>query len=206
MRYTGPRNRLARRRGVDLELKTVGSKNHARLLNKLGVLPGQHSTRGRRKVSEHGKQLDEKQKLRFTFGINESQMKIYFKVAKKTAANTGLILSQLLERRLDNTVYRLGFSPTRAAARQLVVHKHITVNGKIMNSPSYQTKVNDVIGFKHEATKDIPAVAATLQKTDLIIPSWLERKEFTGKIAALPTAEMVEKQINLRYVIEFYSR
>lgn len=206
MRYTGPRNRIARRRGVDLELKTVGSKNHARLLNKLGVLPGQHSTRGRRKMSEHGKQLMEKQKLRFLFGVNESQMKNYFKVAKKTAANTGLILSQLLERRLDNMVFRLGLAPTRAAARQLVTHKNVLVNGKIMNSPAYQTRVNDIVTFKKESVKEIPAIAATLQKTDIIVPSWLERKDASGTIMALPTAEMIEKQINLRYVIEFYSR
>lgn len=206
MRYTGPRNRVARRRGVDLELKTFGSKNHARLLNRLGVLPGQHGSRGRRKMSEHGKQLQEKQKLRFIFGVSETKMKSYFRVAKKASANTGLILSQFLEKRLDNVVYRLGLVPTRAAARQLVVHKHILVNGKIMNAPSYETKVNDVISFKSAKTKEIPSIATALQRTDLIVPSWLEKKEAEGKVIAIPTAEMIEKQINLRFVIEFYSR
>ena len=135
---------------MDLGLKTPGSKNHARLLNKLTVLPGQHGVRRRRKTSERGIQLREKQKLRFIFGISEKQMKNYFKKSVVKKGNTALYISQYLERRLDNIVYRLGLAPTRASARQLVVHGHIAVEDKKMSIPSYQVKVGDKeIGRAH---------------------------------------------------------
>src|SRR3989338_1026851 len=133
MRYTGPRNRISRREGMDLGLKTPGSKSHASLLKKMNVLPGQHGTRGRRKVSEYGKQVREKQKLRYMFGITEKQLKNYFQKAVKKTGNTGEYLSQYLEQRLDNVVYRLGFAPTRSAARQLVSHRHVRINDKILS-------------------------------------------------------------------------
>ncbi len=120
MRYTGPRNKIARREGVDLGLKTPGSKSHARLLKKLNILPGQHGIKGRKKLSERGRQLREKQKLRFMFGITEKQLKKYFLQASEKKGNTAIFLSRFLELRLDNIVYRLGFAPTRPCARQLV--------------------------------------------------------------------------------------
>lgn len=206
MRYVGPRNRLARREGTDLGLKTTGSKSHASLLKRMNVLPGQHGARGRRKLSEHGRQLREKQKLRFTFGLTERQLKNYFSTASRKKGNTGLLLSQNLERRLDNVVYRLGLTPTRAAARQLISHKHIMVNDKKMSIASYVVKVGDRIGFIDEKTQKIPAVENILAKKDLIIPEWLERAESSGKLIAEPTAEIIEKQVNLRLVVEFYSR
>src|SRR5437016_5710209 len=130
MRSLESKNKTARREGMDLGLKTSGSKSHASLLKRINVLPGQHGARGRRKVSEHGKQLREKQKLRFIFGITEKQLKKYFTLAKKKKGNTALFLSLYLEKRLDNVVYRLGFAPTRASARQLITHGHMRVNAK----------------------------------------------------------------------------
>lgn len=206
MRYTGPKNRVARREATDLGLKTVGSKSHASLLKKLMVLPGQHSTRGRRKVSEYGRQLREKQKLRFTFGISETQLKNYFKKAINKPGNTGMYMAQYLERRLDNMVYRLGFAPTRASARQLVSHRHIKVDDKVLNVASYEVKVGQVVTLAKNKTIKLPVVEQTLAKTDYVVPEWLERKGASGKLSNEPDAEMLEQQFNMRLVIEYYSR
>ena len=205
MRYTGPKNRISRREGVDLELKTVGSKSHARLLKKLGVPPGQHGLRKRRKVSERGTQLREKQKLRYIFGVTEKQLKNYFKKASLKKGNTALYLSHSLESRLDNIIFHLGFAPTRSAARQLVTHGHINVNGKKLSIPSYQVRVGEEISLDEKSTK-IPYIELCLNNKDTIIPSWLEKKATTGKLIAEPTQEVIEKLINLRLIIEYYSR
>ena len=205
MRYTGPKNRISRREGVDLELKTVGSKSHARLLKKLGVPPGQHGLRKRRKVSERGTQLREKQKLRYMFGVTEKQLKNYFKKASLKKGNTALYLSHSLESRLDNIIFHLGFAPTRSAARQLVTHGHINVNGKKISIPSYQVRVGEEISLDEKSTK-IPYIELCLNNKDTIIPSWLEKKATTGKLIAEPTQEVIEKLINLRLIIEYYSR
>lgn len=206
MRYTGPRNRLSRREGMDLGLKTLGSKAHASLLKKINVLPGQHGTKGKRKVSEYGRQVREKQKLRFMFSVTETQMKNYFKVASTRKGNTGVLLSELLERRLDNVVYRLGFAPTRAAARQLVSHKHFKVNGGVLNIASYQVKEGDTITFARDTSTKIPYIEESIAKADTILPAWMEVKAKTGKLSAAPTSEIIEKQVNLRLVVEYYSR
>jgi len=205
MRYTGPKNRLARQVGVDLGLKTPGTKSHARLLKRLNILPGQHGLK-RRKLTEYGMQLREKQKLKYMFGITENQLKGYFKKATQKTGNTALFLCQYLEKRLDNIVYRLGFAPTRAAARQLVSHRHIKVNGKIVSIPSYQVKVGDVISLAEEKTANIPVVKQMLENKDLIYPRWLEKKGTVGKLTKEPTSEEIEKQVNLKLIIEFYSR
>jgi small subunit ribosomal protein S4 len=206
MRYLGPKNRIARRDNTDLGLKTPGSKSHARLLKKLSVPPGQHGLNKRRKTSERGVQLREKQKLRYIFGLAEKQMKKYYKKASEKKGNTILYLVQYLEKRLDNCVYRLGLTPTRAAARQLVGHGHITVNGKKMTIPSYLVKLNDVITFNREKTSKIPYIEKQLAIKDVIIPAWLERKAISGKLIAEPVPDEIEKQVNLRLIIEFYSR
>ncbi len=206
MRYTGPRNRIARRDGLDLGLKTPGSKSHARLLKKLTVFPGQHGTRTRRKISDHRKQLNEKQKLRHMFQITEKQLKKYYKKASLKKGNTAYFLAQYLEKRLDNIIFRTGFSPTRPSARQLVVHGHVKVNDRVVNIPSYQLKTNDIISFsKDEATK-IPYIEKILINKDILIPKWIERKATVSKLLTEPTNEEIEKQINLRLVIEYYSR
>ncbi|MFH0979612.1 MAG: 30S ribosomal protein S4 [Candidatus Roizmanbacteria bacterium] len=206
MRYTGPKNRIARREGTDLGLKTPGSKSHTRLLNKLNVLPGQHGVRTRRKISERGFQLREKQKLRFIFGLSEKQLKNYFKKAVMKKGNTALYLSQFLESRLDNIIYRLGLAPTRAASRQLVTHGHIAINDGKMTIPSYQVKTNDKVSFLNVKTTKIPYIEKMLTNKDTLIPSWLEKKAVAGKLISAPTSEEISKQCNLRLIIEYYSR
>ncbi len=206
MRYLGPKNRLSRREGIDLGLKTPGTNSHRRLLNKINIPPGQHGAKKKKKISERGLQLREKQKLKFMFGITEKQLKKYFKKAKEKKGNTTLFLSQFLEQRLDNVVYRLGFAPTRAAARQLVTHGHILVNGKKNNIPSYQVKVNDEISFSNEKIIKVPYIEKILSDKEILIPSWLERKENSGKLVSLPKSDLISRQINLRLIIEYYSR
>jgi len=207
MRQIGPKNRIARREGMDLGLKTVGSKSHARLLKKISILPGQHgSSKRRRKISEHGMQLREKQKLKFIFGVTERQMKNYFKKASEKKGNTALYLAKLLESRLDNVVYRLGFAPTRASARQLVSHYHIKLNDRAINIASTQIRTGDLITFSDEKTVKIPYIEKTINNKDHIIVGWLERKALMGKIISEPDSDEIQKQINLRLIVEFYSR
>lgn len=206
MRYLGPKNRISRRENTDLGLKTPGSKSHARLLKKLNIPPGQHGLNKRKKTSERGIQLREKQKLRFIFGLAEKQLKKYYKKASEKKGNTILFLVQYLEKRLDNCVYRLGLAPTRQSARQLVSHGHVVVNDKKMTIPSYQVKTNDIISFNKDKTSKIPYIEKQLIIKDIIIPSWLERKAISGKLVSDPIPDEIEKQVNLRLIIEYYSR
>lgn len=206
MRYLGPKNRISRREGLDLELKTVGSKSHARLLKKLNVPPGQHGLRKRKKVSERGTQLREKQKLRYMFGITETQLKKYFRKASLKKGNTASYLSQYLEKRLDNIIYHLGFSPTRASARQLITHGHIIINKKKVSIPSYQVRVGEEVSFADDKTTKIPYIENSLNNKDIILPIWLEKKAIAGKLIMEPTQDLIAKQINLRLIIEYYSR
>ncbi len=206
MRYNGPRNRIARRENMDLGLKTPGSKSHASLLKKINILPGQHGAKGRRKKSEFHRQLREKQKLRFSFGVTETVMKKYFTNASKKRGNTAITLSEILERRVDNIVYRLGFAPTRPAARQLVSHGHIAVNGKRVKIASYQVSNDDVVTFVKEETKKIPYIDVYRTQADLILPPWLVLTKDEGKLISIPDSSLIEKQVNLRLVVEFYSR
>lgn len=206
MRHTGPRNRLARRQGTDLELKTFGSKSQSRLMRLIGVPPGQHGLSRRRKVSESARQLREKQKLKFMFGVNERQMSNYFIKAKLAKGNTGKKLCQLLELRLDNVLYRGGFAPTRAAARQLITHGHVTVNGKMNSIPSYQVSSGEIISFLKQETAKIPHIDSALTRADYVVPEWLQREGNSVKIAEVPSSETLEKQVNLRLIIEFYSK
>jgi len=206
MRYIGPKNRIARREGVDLGLKTPGSKSHARLLRKINISPGQHGAKRKRKLSGWGLQLREKQKLRYLFGVSERQLKKYFIIAKKKPGNTSFYLSQFLEKRFDNVVYRLGLVPTRACARQLITHGHVKVDDQTISIPSYQVRVGEKIGFAGEKTMKIPYIEKQLANKDIIMPSWLEKQAVVGKLVAEPTDELITKQINLRLVIEYYSR
>ncbi len=206
MRYTGPRNRIARRENLDLGLKTVGSKSHGRLLKKLNVPPGQHGLRSRRKISGHALQLREKQKLRYLFGITDKQLKKYFKIAIRQKGNTASHMAKLLEGRLDNIIYRLGFAPTRASARQLVTHGHVKIGEKRVSIPSYQVKVGDVMSFVNEKTGKIPYIETSLSNKDAIMPEWLSKEAIQGKLVKSSDSSVIDKQINLRLVIEFYSR
>lgn len=206
MRYTGPRNRLARREGQDLGLKTVGSKSHANLLRRMNIRPGQRPNARYKKSTEYGRQLREKQKLKRIYSLSEVQLKKYFTEASHLLGNTAHFLIQQLETRLDNAVYRLGLAPTRAGARQLVNHGHILVNGKKCSIPSYKLKAGDVISFKKEKTMKIPYIEESLKRTDISLPIWLGREKNTGKVMSLPDVDAMTDDVDLQSVIEFYSR
>lgn len=204
-RYLGPKNRLARKEGIDLGLKTVGSHAHTSLLRRLNIPPGQHGPKGKRKQSEYGIQLREKQKVKRMYGILERQFRRYYKMARKWRGNTGDMLVQFLERRLDNTLYRLGLAPTRTSARQFVSHGHILVNGKKVNIPSYLVRADEVVTLKLKAT-GIPAVKKLLDDKAFAPPEWLERKGPAGKIVRLPERADVKEDINTQFIVEHYSR
>lgn len=207
MRYTGPKNRLARREGVDLGLKTPGSKAHSNLLKRIAIVPGQHGVSKRRsKLTDYGIQLREKQKLKRIYGLSERQLKNYVKKANKKVGNTADHIMQYLERRLDNIVYKLNFAPTRASARQLVAHGHIAVNQKKVTIPSYEVKIGDIVRFAKEKSLRIPGVASILEKKELITPSYLEKQAAVGKLISPPHTEHTAEIVNTQLVIEFYSR
>lgn len=204
-RYTGPKNRLARREGADLGMKTPGSKAHASLLRRLTIVPGQHGVRGRRKVSGYATQLRGKQKARRLYGVLEKQFRKYFTRSLKSRGNTGEALLIELERRLDNVLYRLSLAPTRAAARQMINHGHIMVNDQRVTIPSYQVEIDDVIILKPKAL-EIPAVKKQLEEKSPLVPTWLERKGSVGKIARFPQRADIDADINEQQIVEFYSR
>lgn len=197
----GPKNRLARKAGFDLGLKT----NPLKVARRLNIPPGQHGRKGKKKVSDYGEQLSEKQKVKFMYGVMEKQFHKLYELAAKTPASTGKVLLTLLERRLDNVLYRLGFAPTRAAARQMVVHGHVRVNEKKMTIPSYAVKVNDVVQLSDKAIK-IPVVAELLKEKNKAVPAWLDKQAAVGKIIRLPEREHIDVGINEQLIVEFYSR
>lgn len=200
-RYTGPRNKKARRLGQDLGLKT----NPASLERRINTPPGSHGKKGRGKMSDFGIQLAEKQKARNIYGVMERQFNKYYQIATRTPQATGEMLLSLLERRLDNVVYRLGFAPTRRAARQLVSHGNVTVNGKKMSIPSYQVHESEVISISSTA-QAIPYVKELLGKKDLVVPKWLDRKGVAGQITRMPVRADMTESIQEQLIVEFYSR
>jgi len=204
-RYLGPKNKLARREGIDLGLKTPGTAAHASLLRRLNITPGYHGRKRRKKTSDYGIQLREKQKVKRTYGILEKQFSRYFKEASKKRGNTGEYFLIFLETRLDNVVYRLGFAPTRASARQLVAHGHILVNERKVNIPSYRVKNGEVVSLKTRSFK-IPVVKKMLEDKKPVIPAWLARKGPMGKVLRLPERSEMGENINEQLIIEFYSR
>ncbi|OGG11850.1 30S ribosomal protein S4 [Candidatus Gottesmanbacteria bacterium RBG_13_45_10] len=204
-RYTGPKNRLARREGMDLGGKTIGSKAHASLLRRMGVIPGQHGVKGKRKLSDFGVQLREKQKVKRLYGVMERQFRKTFEQAKKWKGNTGEKLLEFMERRLDNVVYRAGFSPTRGLARQLVSHGHVLLDGKRVNIPSYRVEKDMVISLGTKGL-EIPAVKKMLEDKALKTPEWLERKGPVGKIVRMPERTDITDDINEQLIVEHYSR
>jgi small subunit ribosomal protein S4 len=199
-RYTGPKNKQARQVGEDLDLKS----NAIKTAKRVNIRPGQHGAKGRRKLSDFGVQLKEKQKLKYIYGILEKQLRRSYKEASKSTTATGDTLMSLLERRLDNVVYRLGWAPTRAMARQLVSHGHVTVNAKKMDIPSYQVVVGDAVQLKPSATS-IPAVSALLAD-EKATPEWLKRKATVGTVARLPERSDIAESVETQLVVEYYSR
>lgn len=198
-RYTGPKDRLSRREGVDLFGK--GTK-----LTRLNVFPGQHGPKGKMRAdSQFGKQLREKQKVKRMYGLMEKQFRKYMEKALATRGNTVEALFELLETRLDNVVYRLGLAKTRPQARQLVGHRHITVNGEVVSIPSYHVQVGDTVALGKK-TDSIPGLKELIAEKDHVIPEWLEKKATIGKIARLPRREDITEPISEQDIIEFYSR
>jgi small subunit ribosomal protein S4 len=198
-RYTGPKDRLSRSEGFDLFGK--GAK-----LTRLAVPPGVHGPKGtRRRPSRYRLQLREKQKTRRLYGVLEKQFKGYIGKALKSKGNSGEVLLSLLEQRLDNVVYRLNFAPTRPAARQLVSHRQVLIDGKKVNIPSYQVKPGETITLTTKAM-EIPAIKKLLETKKLNIPDWLARKAVVGKVKRLPAVDDISEPISTQDIIEFYSR
>ena len=199
MRYTGPKRRLSRREGVALFPKDIKSMER-----KGAVPPGQKGNRMKRRLSEYGLQLREKQKAKRMFGISEKQFSGIVKEADRSKSATGQTLLELLEARVDNVVYRLGFAKSRTEARQLVSHGHITVDGKKMSIPSAVVKINSTVAFSPNFV-DNTQVQKNLGESREI-PGWLERKAVVGKVLRVPTREEMESVINEQLIVEYYSR
>jgi small subunit ribosomal protein S4 len=206
-RYTGPVCRLCRREGEKLFIKGEKCNKNACPMNNRAFAPGQHGT-SRKKVSEHGQQLREKQKAKRIYGILETQFHNYFEKAVRMKGITGENLLRLLETRLDNVVYRLGYGRSRTEARQVVRHNLVTVNGKKVNIPSYQAQVGDVIEVKEKSRslqrfKDVLDVTASR-----IIPDWIsaEHEHLRGTIVSLPTREQITVPVRETLIVEHYSK
>lgn len=199
-RYTGPKSKIARRFGEPIfgEDKVLAHKNFP---------PGQHGQNKRRKTSEYGVQLREKQKAKYTYGVLEKQFRNLFKKASSLKGITGEILLQLLEQRLDNVVYRLGIAPTRAAARQLVLHRHITVNGAVVNIASYEVKPGDVVGVR-EKSKSLEVIADALAGFNHSKYPWIEWDESlkAGKLLHVPARQDIPENIKEQLIVELYSK
>lgn len=191
MRYTGPKDRLARREGFDMF-------NSGAKLTRLETPPGMHGPKGAKGQSQYGKQLREKQKVKRMYGMLEKQFALYMKEAFKSKGNTGEALLVKLERRLDNVVYRLGLAASRPAARQLVSHRHVTVNGAKVNIPSYQVKVGDVITLDQKIK--------VITKDEHKVPEWLSLKALSGKVLRLAKREDISEAVSEQDIVEFYSR
>ncbi len=204
-RYIGPTCKLSRREGTDLLLKSRGKSLEGKC--KLDQPPGQHGTR-RTRHSDYALQLRAKQRLRRIYGVLEKQFRNYYKKAAQMKGSTGENLLNLLESRLDNVVYRMGFASTRAEARQLVSHKAIVVNGKVINIPSYQVVAGDEIKIRDKAKKQQRIVDAINVTEQYGFPAWLEMnaKELTGIFKSLPDRVDLGSDINEQLVVELYSK
>ena len=199
-RYTGPKTKIARKFGEAI----VGDDKS---FEKRNYPPGQHGNNRRRgKKSEYAIQLMEKQKAKYTYGILEKQFRNMFKKATAAQGITGEVLLQLCESRLDNVVYRMGISPSRPGARQLVSHRHITVNGELVNIPSYQLKAGDVVGVR-EKSKSLDAIQSSLSNNSTVY-EWItwnnEKKE--GTYVSVPGRVQIPENINEQFIVELYSK
>ena len=199
-RYTGPKSRIARRFGEAI----FGPD---KVLSKRNFPPGQHGNNRRKKTSEYGVMLAEKQKAKYTYGVLENQFRNMFEKAARTSGITGEILLQNLECRLDNVVYRLGIAPTRAAARQLVGHKHIIVDGEVVNIPSYAVKPGQIIGVR-EKSKSLEVIANALAGFNHSKYPWIEWDENTksGKLLHKPERADIPENIKEQLIVELYSK
>ena len=200
-RYTGPRSRIARKFGEPI----FGPDKY---LDRKNFPPGQHGlTKKRKKTSEYGVQLREKQKVKYTYGLLERQFRNFFEKASSASGVTGLVLLQLLESRLDNVVYRLGVAPTRSAARQLVSHRHITVNGNVVNIPSMILRPGDIIGVR-EKSKSLEIITECLGANRRSKLAWLEwdDTQMAGKYMSVPERTEIPEDIKEQLIVELYSK
>ncbi len=200
-RYKGPRVRISRRFGIPMFGPT-------KYLERRNYPPGVHGPKSRRKLTDYGLGLVEKQKLRYYYGLLERQFRGVYQKALRRRGVTGEHMLQILETRLDNVVYHLGFGTTRAAARQMVAHGHVAVNGRKVNIPSYALKVNDVITVKDTTVSHQMATRAMELSTSRAVPDWLvlNKDEFKGVVMRVPTREEINPIANEQAVVEFYSR
>lgn len=199
-RYTGPKHRLARREGAN-----IFDKGSSSLSRRLAIPPGVHGPRRKSKHSDYSLQLREKQKAKRIYGILERQFRRYFQAASRIRGKTGEALLQALERRLDNVVYRLGLAPSRAMARQLVSHGHVSVDGRKVTAPSYALGPKQVVTLLPKAL-EIPAVKKLLEAAESKIPPYLERKVSVGRMIKIPSREEIPTDVNEQLIIEYYSR
>ena len=199
-RYTGPKTRIARKFGEAI----FGAD---KVLSKKNYPPGQHGNSRKRKTSEYGIQLREKQKAKYTYGVLEKQFRNLFEKASRSKGITGVVFLQLLEGRLDNVVYRLGIAPTRAAARQLVSHRHITVDGAVVNIPSYSVKPGQIVGVR-ERSKSLEVIADALAGFNHSKYPWIEwdQTSMSGKFLHLPEREDIPENIKEQLIVELYSK
>lgn len=205
-RYIGPKCKLSRREGTDLFLKSARRSLDSKC--KLDSKPGQHGRTSGARTSDYGLQLREKQKLKRMYGVLEKQFRRYFEAADKKKGNTGANLLSLLESRLDNVVYRMGFGSTRSEARQLVSHKAITVNGQSVNIPSYMVKVGDVVAVREKSKKQARIVEALQLAGQVGFPAWVEvsADKAEGTFKKSPDRDEFGADINESLIVELYSR
>ncbi len=200
-RYIGPKSKIARKFGEPI----YGPDKY---LDRKNFPPGQHGiNKKRKKTSEYGIQLKEKQKAKYTYGVLERQFRKAFDKASRSKGVTGQVLLQLLEARLDNVVYRLGVAPTRAAARQLITHRHITVNGSVVNIPSFQLKPGDIVGIR-EKSKSLEIIVDSLTTRKYSKLSWLEwdDAQMAGKFMNVPERADIPEDIKEQLIVELYSK
>ena len=205
-RYLGPKAKLSRREGTDLFLKSARRSIADKA--KFDSKPGQHGRTSGARTSDYGLQLREKQKVKRMYGILEKQFRRYFEEADSRKGNTGANLLSLLESRLDNVVYRMGFGSTRAEARQLVSHKALTVNGKAVNIPSYMVKAGDVIAVREKSKKQNRVVEALQLAQQVGMPSWVEVniEKAEGVFKSAPDRDQFAADVNESLIVELYSR
>ncbi|MBN7810381.1 30S ribosomal protein S4 [Algoriphagus sp. H41] len=199
-RYTGPKAKISRKFGEAIE-------GHSKALQKKNYPPGQHGRGRRKKQSEYAVQLAEKQKAKYIYGVLERQFAKMFDIASRKSGITGENLLQLLEARLDNTVYRLGIAPTRRGARQLVSHKHVLVNGEVVNIPSYTLKPGDVVSVR-ERSKSLEAITSSLAGKAANRYPWLEwdNASLAGKFVSVPGRDDIPENIKEQLIVELYSK
>ena len=205
-RYIGPKAKLSRREGTDLFLKSARRSLDSKC--KLDSKPGQHGRTSGARTSDFGNQLREKQKVKRIYGVLERQFRRYFAEADRRKGNTGETLLQLLEARLDNVVYRLGFASTLAEGRQLVSHKAITVNGNVVNIASYQVKVGDVVAIREKAKKQVRIAEALSLAEQVGFPLWVsvDAKKMEGSLKSWPDRADFNQEVNESLIVELYSR